>query len=438
MKRRTLKSLLGLICALSTGIALNAAASAKNLYISPSGSGTDGSSWSSAWQDPAKIDWSKVQAGDQIILDGGTSGITYVTEFTVPASNVVIRQATDKEHSGQVTLKGINPTRNLNSIGINVLGSNVHIVAARRSGIVLKNYPALAVSLKTNGNSLRNVEINGITGFQPYGTGKIGGVAFGGFNNQFINCDFRDCVYGAVEKTVAGARNLTVFNNCTFGSNRYGYWGEDGSCIVGAKTATGAPSIIYAHHCVFGPFVNYGIDQGNNHLLISDSLFLNARIANLNVTSNAPASVRAFGCTFYQKQITDGNIVPKAVGGLTQNTIATSGTADVKVSNSIIYGGVVKVPATQVLNAGNNIQYAVSGNTVALAAQMTDPNFVDKDTLQAPGTVATFVPQTLTTLNFDPAIGSPASGKGSSFDRVSDSVAAYGPIYGIPTAIGGP
>ncbi|MBK9770349.1 MAG: hypothetical protein IPP57_05905 [Candidatus Obscuribacter sp.] len=222
MKRRTLKSLLGLICALSTGIALNTAASAKNLYISPSGSGTDGASWSSAWQDPAKIDWSKVQAGDQIILDGGTSGITYVTEFAVPASSVVIRQATDKAHGGQVTLKGIYPTRNLNSIGINVLGSNVHIVAARRSGIVLKNYPALAVSLKTNGNSLRNVEINGITGFQPYGSGKIGGVAFGGFNNQFINCDFRDCVYGAVEKPVAGARNLTVFNNCTFGSNRYG------------------------------------------------------------------------------------------------------------------------------------------------------------------------------------------------------------------------
>jgi hypothetical protein len=78
--------------------------------------------------------------------------------------------------------------------------------------------------------------------------------------------------------------------------------GEDGSCIVGAKTATGAPSIIYAHHCVFGPFVNYGIDQGNNHLLISDSLFLNARIANLNVTGNAPASVRADRCTFYQSK----------------------------------------------------------------------------------------------------------------------------------------
>lgn len=55
-------------------------------YVSPGGNGSDGSSWTRAWQELADIDWSVVGPGSTIVLDGGDAGITYQTTLEVGAS----------------------------------------------------------------------------------------------------------------------------------------------------------------------------------------------------------------------------------------------------------------------------------------------------------------------------------------------------------------
>src|SRR5215469_13026481 len=42
-------------------------------YVSPAGSGKNGLSWATAWRDTSSIDWSVMQPGALVILDGGTS-----------------------------------------------------------------------------------------------------------------------------------------------------------------------------------------------------------------------------------------------------------------------------------------------------------------------------------------------------------------------------
>ncbi len=429
------QAMLGLSVALTAHFATIQDVAARNLYVSPTGSGTTGENWKTAWQDPSKIDWTKVASGDHIVIDGGTAGVTYNTSVTVPVSNIVIRQSSAAGHSGQVIFSGLKQGSPL-ATGVKVTGSNVHLVAVRRSGIKLEFYGAEGVNIQTNGNSLRNVEISRITGFPPYAQGKKGGVVFGGSNNHFINCDFRDCGISALELPVAGANNLSVFNNCTFGSNSYGFWSNNGTAIQGARTA-GAQSTIYAHSCVFGPYVDYGIDIANGNARVTNSLFLSARVSNVKVAppAGSSATVTVANSTLYEKKIDPMVHIATATP---EYTVSTNANAKLRLTNSIIWGGFVDVPAAQKINGGGNVQFAVSGNTVALAPSLVDPQFVDSKTLSAMVSPIAFIPRPLTSSDFSVVPGSPAVGKGSSIANVANICAPYGPTTGLPTAVGGP
>lgn len=436
VSKLAIRCLIALSVAFAAHIAAIQDLSARNLYVSPAGSGTTGQNWSSAWKDPAQIDWTKVVSGDHIVIDGGTSGITYKTSVTVPVSNIVIRQSGAAGHSGQVIFNGIKPGNPL-ATGVKFVGSNIHLVGIRRSGIKLEYYGAEGVNIQTSNNSLRNVEISRITGFQPYAQGKKGGVVFGGSNNHFINCDFRDCGIGALELPVLGTNNLSVFNNCTFGSNSYGFWANNGSGIQGSRTASGAPSTIYAHRCVFGPYVDYGVDIANGSARLTNSLFLSARLANIKVAPAAgnSANVNVANCTLYQKKLNLAQFLPY---GIPEHAVSLNAQGALRVSNSIIWGGFVDVPAGKRINGSGNVQYAVSGNTVALAPSLVDPQFVDTVELSTVVAHSAFIPRSLTALNFSVVPGSAAASKGSPIAKVSDICAPYGPIYGLPSNIGGP
>lgn len=431
------KVIVSLVAALSVGIFCQREVSAKNVFVSPAGNGSDGSSWANAVQDPAKIDWTKVSAGDHIVLDGGTSSITYVTSVTVPVSNIVIRQSQEAGHSGQVILRGAISRSLASGIGMTITGSNVHVLAGRRSGILFSRYAAQALSVNGNNNVFRNLEFNEITGYQPYGSGKVGGVTFGGSNNQFIACDFRDTTNGAVSTPVSDARNLAVFRNCTFGSSRYGYWGESGTAIQGSKS--GSAATVYVDSCVFGPFVNYGVDTGNDNMILSNSLFLAGGKANLRCAPTAGRpSVMVSRCTLYDKKFLSGPGVMNVPYYGSPSALVSNGLGALRIRDSIVYGGIVDVPPAQLVSGGGNVQFAVSGNTLALAPTLVDPQFVDSATLSAPIAAADFVPKTLTSLDFARSSGSPAANKGSSLTKVSNIVAPFGPAYGLPIAIGGP
>lgn len=436
------QALLGLSVALTAHFATVQDVAARNLYVSPAGSGTTGESWKTAWQDPSKIDWTKVASGDHVVIDGGTAGITYKTAITIPVSNIVIRQSTGAGHSGQVTFSGVNadsPFGNPQRTGITFAGSNIHVVGARRSGIKLNSYGAEGVNIQTSNNSLRNVEISRITGFPPYAGGRIAGATVGGANNHFINCDFRDCTVGALDKPVAGLANSTIFNNCTFGANSYGFFMNCGAGIVGSKTVGGPTSTIYAHNCVFGPYFDYGLDIANGSVRLTNCMLMNARLANLKVApaAGSTANVTASNCTIYQTKIVQDPFRAPLPYGLPQHAVSVNAAGKLRVANSIIFGGFVDVPAGQKVNGGGNVQYSVSGNTVALAPSMVDPKFVTSH-IYGQTTPAVFIPQAYTLFDFTVQPGSPAVGKGSPIGKVADIAGPYGPTYGLPSNVGGP
>jgi hypothetical protein len=80
-------------------------------HVSRAGNNGDGLSWQTAWNELANINWSVVQPGDTILLDGGPSGMTYTTSLEIDKSGTVtapihIQRSVAAGHDGTVTIFG--------------------------------------------------------------------------------------------------------------------------------------------------------------------------------------------------------------------------------------------------------------------------------------------------------------------------------------------
>jgi hypothetical protein len=82
-------------------------------YVSKAGNNAGGTSWATAWTELNQINWSVVQPGDTIYIDGGPSGgaMTYASTLTFGKSGVAgrpitLRLAADAGHNGQVRIFG--------------------------------------------------------------------------------------------------------------------------------------------------------------------------------------------------------------------------------------------------------------------------------------------------------------------------------------------
>lgn len=434
MTRIGLKFAAGLFAAIVLVSTIQTDALARNLYVSPDGDGSTGQNWKKAFQSLTNIDWNKVTPNDHIVIDGGTSGITYLGDVVIPKGNLIVRQSRLPKHNGQVTISGPGlSTGQLKANGITINADNVHIIGNKRSGIKVSLFAERLVYLKGNNCSITNVEMTRVTGYPPYTQGRRACLEFSGYNNRIRNCDFRDFTRNALETVVEGKRNLTVFRNCTFGNNGYGYWGEFGMGIVGASNSNSNNST-YVLNCIFGPYNLKGIDFKEGNLIVHNSLFLGAHTANISFSPASGSSSRARlnKCTLYS-----ANLTGFSQYGYTINQIAHSGYGDMKVRNSIVYGGVISVPAGTSLNGGGNFQYRVSGNTQTLANEIVDPKFVEDATMSANVTASTIRPRVWTTTSYALKPDSPATGKGSPIVNVTDIVPAYGPNSGFPP-LGGP
>lgn len=426
--------------ALIAMVASNAEALARNLYVSPDGNGQNGLSWQTAWTHPAKIDWKRVRVGDHIILDGGKAGITYSgSGFTIPKSHIVLRQSNERGHNGDVTIFGGYAYPTPIPVGITFAGNDIHIVGRKRSGIKVSTYASECIRMVGNHCSLRNVAIENLTGYPPYAGGMVALLTFGGQNNHVLNCDFRFPIApNAKETPVAGANNLTVFRGCTFGNNNYGWWGQWGTGIYGAREANPAVSSrIYIDRCIFGPYMNRGIDFVSGQLQVTNTMFLGAPIANLQFepAAGSTAQVRLDHCTLWEPNYVSIPGYFQYPNPLKQ--LSTNGNGSVTVSNSIAFGGSVQVPPTQIVDGGGNVQYRVTGNTMALAPTLVNPLYVDHAIMVQQVNQQTIRPRTFTTQSYALGAGSPAVGKGSPIVNVTDVVPAYGPNSGLPP-MGGP
>ena len=68
-----------LVCIILASVPLYA----TDYYVSPGGSNADGLSWQSAWNELGSINWTVIQPGDTIYLDGGSSEVIYQTGLAV-------------------------------------------------------------------------------------------------------------------------------------------------------------------------------------------------------------------------------------------------------------------------------------------------------------------------------------------------------------------
>jgi hypothetical protein len=101
---------------------IRAAEAARTFYVSPSGTNGDGLSWARAWRDLDDINWSVVQPGDTILLDGGPTacpalgpgyncGIVYASTLTIARNGssqapITIRLAGTDGRNGTAIIDG--------------------------------------------------------------------------------------------------------------------------------------------------------------------------------------------------------------------------------------------------------------------------------------------------------------------------------------------
>src|SRR4051812_28157757 len=104
------KIVLSLVCIITTlsiyvisSTRMSVTATGSTYYVSKNGNNTTGSSWSNAWNELDQINWSSIQAGDTIYIDGGSTSMTYTSTLTPTASGssgspITIKLAIDAGH----------------------------------------------------------------------------------------------------------------------------------------------------------------------------------------------------------------------------------------------------------------------------------------------------------------------------------------------------
>ena len=85
--------------------------SGTTYYVLKHGNNSNGQSWATAGNELASIDWSVIQPGDTILLDGGSQSMTYTTTMTIvksgtAAAPITIERSTEAAHNGNVVLFG--------------------------------------------------------------------------------------------------------------------------------------------------------------------------------------------------------------------------------------------------------------------------------------------------------------------------------------------
>ena len=419
---------------------------AANHFVSPSGTGVDGSNWKKAWKSPSDIDWTKVNAGDQILLDGGTAGVTYNASIIVPKSGaqgapITIRQSPQAGHNGPITFYGGATT---GAVGLDnailIQGSFINIIGAQRGGIKINAYKVACVNIAgtgTNNINVKNIYMDNRVTSPPYGSTSSVGLRYSGYNNRILDCDFRNSTAGAREIYTAGVENLTVFNRCSFGCDRFcDGWqrGASGDSILGVNNADASfKSTTHVRNSAFGPYVSFGLRVYSGTWSVADCLFLNSNTAGIYMDPLAvsPPNVRVNQCTFYKA----GTPTPPYMISnfpIYNNT----GVGTLKVKNSIVYGGTMRVPAEMNINAGGNFQFRVLGSTTALAPSQVDPQFTDDAILST--LPVNFVPRKLCEVSYAVKSISPAVGKGSRLLSTNELCAPYGFTTPIPMQVGGP
>jgi hypothetical protein len=400
-------------------------------YVSPSGNGANGLSWATAWRDTSLINWSVIQPGSQIIIDGGTStcsvspydfkpsspdpgvscGQRY-RPFSIGRDDITIERSTTAGHNGAVVIDGGRdtplpycgearyPAVTRASAGIDLNGhTGVIVNGMARSGIVVRGARNGVITGGGGHNTLLNLEIfdNGIAIPHSWGYSSDGnGVLMGGEGNVYDRLlvhdngqdefhsdpDGYDESGSALYNSWLGAiRTHPRYNDEPF--NDLQTSGQNPGCTHADGMQIFAPGItmnrLTFSYDVFGPGVNqdlYPSDRGTgttfDDVTIKNSLFLPAASTDI-ITEN-----RVHGW-----HLSHDTIIA------TRGAIEIPGNGNNAMINVIKYGGYVSAQGGSWSTSGN-VWY--DGDPLPGASTYSNPGFGGMPTDPAAFRVADFTP----------------------------------------------
>ena len=402
-------------------------------YVSRNGNNADGRSWATAWSAPDKINWSVMRPGDIVELDGGAGGMTYSSSQIAPTVNgaagapITIRVSTQTGHNGPVTLFGGRSTllpycgqtsytfqtSGVQAIGINLNGrAYITVDGGKWHGLHVYGYNKFGVELQgSNHIILRNLEIND-NGTASNSTGSWEpdqeGIHLAGDNNLVERADIYDNGQDSLQSS-GDFSNFTLawsYLHATRTDPSGNLWN---ACrhVDGIQVWSGSPSGLTVHDSIISGGMQ-GLLLGDTNGLVNNVYVYNTLLfgaSNANIHTND--TVHAFN-GWRIDHVTS----VRGVGAGWVNIRFRSSTNDLKITNSIFYGGsMMDVPASGTYS--NNCQYQVpQGVSVG---QNVDPKF----TSMASGDYALLS-------------GSPCAGKGSSITSVAQFLQLVGSSEPLP------
>jgi hypothetical protein len=392
----------GVHLAIAFGAALlftfsGARAEATNYYVSPSGNNTDGLSYGTAWTKFDQIRWSDLQGNDILIIDGGSSKIVYTEPLVTPANSqggspFSIQPSGDPGHNGQVVIDGSRSTYP-NGVELysptSLIGKDYRVSSP--GSLTVQNWKGAGVQL--TGTSSTRWLVGGIESCKnAYGISCQ--FASNSSSNVIIAQDLiHDNKIANIEAT--GIDGLTVEDSWIYNSD----YTKSARKTYGLVIRGSAEGTANVSSNVFGPGLGIGASIGKVRGGIGNCLFVDALSTSLEFLEDAPRFSVA-NCTLFQ---TSQNPYGET------NYCLSSNRPKLSISNSIFYGGTVRLPADSGLLGKGNTQWQTSGVTTAIAPTQVNPQFA------APvGTYANNVSiATLGNTNFNLSSGSPATGTGS-------------------------
>lgn len=423
-----------------------AATGGHTYYISKNGNNADGTSWQTAWNELNQINWSVIQPGDTILLDGGTSNMTYTTTLTIGKSGVqgapiTIERATDSGHNGKVILFGGRstplpycgqPTYTYQPATVQkgiVFGTNswVNLDGLSWGGIAIYGFQYYGIDMSGNpsNDTVRNIEIydngtasqsNGV--WNPNTNGH--GVFLHGSNLTFQQMNIHDNADDAFDSADT-VNNITIssswlhetrespleqglpFNECVH---------QDGYQIYGGGVSSG----IVIQNSVLGPGLKEGVILGNTPTTINGTTYPGATVNNVTIKNtlflNKDINISGYPQVNETGWIIDHDTVISHGNNQQSSAIFLQGTNNT-VTNSIFYGGTSYLP-DGLTGVTGNCQW-MTGGIPALGGQTVDPQFVTDISSHNYNTSLI----TLQNADYSLRPSSPCLGKGSAITSVA-------------------
>ena len=454
-----------------------AGAGSHTYYVSKTGDNADGLSWTTAWNELNQINWSVIQPGDTLLLDGGTTSMTYTTTLNIIKSGtatapITVKLATDSGHNGQAIIFG---------------GRSTPLPYCGQTTYTYQTAGVLANGVNFNANSYVIVDGTKWNGITDYGHNSDGIIFANGASYDTVrNMDIYDngsadsnYTNNTWETDKAGIRpigtNLTFeqidihdngqdnfqsggpLNNFTLRHSWLHYTRQnptqptgvafnfpcthqDGIQVYGGGTEGNYLLV----DSIIGPGLMQGTIMGEapdgngnsavvNNVTIRITLFLNAGSNNMMAYPNINNKnwqvdhVTSFLTPAGNPYIGTGRTPP---GGTSHAAFYIDGTGT-SIVNSVIYGGNIHLPNGA--TGSGNCQWQTTNYTSAIAGQTIDPKFVtDVSNFSAWPNYPSM--DQLTNTDFSLQTGSPCIGSGSSITSVAQLIITATTSQPAPTA----